>query len=201
MKAHRGIGLAFVAAGIVLITASLGLLIYNQLDSERARKAAESELEALEKAMEERSQEEQGENQPGSAGFLPLEEIWINGNGYIGFISIPELDLDLPVMSDWDYQKLKVAPCRYYGDPRTHNMVIAAHNYSYFFGNLKHLSQGDQVVFTDINRNQYFYQVEELDILQPTWVDEMIGSGYDLTLFTCTLEGLSRVTVRCSELK
>ena len=37
--------------------------------------------------------------------------------------------LELPIMSDWDYGRLKIAPCRYYGSVRGENLVLMAHNY------------------------------------------------------------------------
>ena len=42
------------------------------------------------------------------------------------------------------------------------------------------------------------YEVVEVDILNPTAIEEMTDSGFDLTLFTCTYGGQSRVTVRCN---
>jgi len=35
------------------------------------------------------------------------------------------------------------------------------------------------------------------EVLLPTAVEEMTAGEWDLTLFTCTLGGRSRVTVRC----
>lgn len=42
------------------------------------------------------------------------------------------------------------------------------------------------------------YEVTEVEELQPTEIGQMLESGYDLTLYTCTYGGQSRVTVRCS---
>ena len=44
---------------------------------------------------------------------MPVIEI--EGNFYIGVLEIPSLELSLPVMADWDYEKMKIAPCHYYG--------------------------------------------------------------------------------------
>lgn len=41
------------------------------------------------------------------------------------------------------------------------------------------------------------YEVAEIEILSPDAVEEMTEDDGDLTLFTCTLGGGSRVTVRC----
>lgn len=83
--------------------------------------------------------------------------------------------------------------------PIQKNMVIAGHNYSSHFGNLKNLSQGDTVIFTDVDGNRFHYRVIELETLVPDAVDDLTSGGWDLTLFTCTIGGRSRVTVRCSD--
>lgn len=45
--------------------------------------------------------------------------------------------------------------------------------------------------------NIFAYKVIEVETLQPTAIEEMTIGGWDLTLFTCTVGGASRVTVRC----
>ena len=42
-------------------------------------------------------------------------------------------------------------------------------------------------------------EMSEIQILQPGDVEEMLSGGWALTLFTCTLGGRTRVTVRCEE--
>ena len=51
--------------------------------------------------------------------------------------------------------------------------------------------------FTDLDGMRYCYQVVKVETLEPTAVEEMSAGKYDLTLFTCTYGGASRVTVRC----
>jgi sortase A len=59
------------------------------------------------------------------------------------------------------------------------------------------MNVGDTVYFTDMDDKVYTYEVAETETLAPTAIEEMTTSGYDLTLFTCTYGGKSRVTVRC----
>jgi len=125
-----------------------------------------------------------------------MKTINIDGNEYIGTISIPVLNLDLPVMSDWDYVKMKKSPCRYYGSIFTNDLVICAHSYDNLFGKIKKLNQGDLLIFKDIDKNEYIYKVEVIEILSPTDVKKMIESDFDLTLYTCTMDTLNRITVR-----
>ena len=116
----------------------------------------------------------------------------------MGVLTIPVLDLELPVLTDWSYEKLKKAPCHYYGSYYEKDFVIAAHNYKTHFGRLSKLQAGDDVMFTDVSGNTHYYKVVLLETLPKNATKEMITSGFDLSLYTCTPGGASRVTVRCS---
>ena len=121
-----------------------------------------------------------------------------DGHAYIGYLSLPTLELDLPVMSEWSYPKMKIAPCRYWGSVYLDNMVIAAHNYVDHFGRLGSIAVGDPVIFTDVDGNVFEYTVSELLQLNPNQTLNMVkGLDWDLTLFTCTASGRQRLTVRC----
>jgi sortase A len=87
------------------------------------------------------------------------------------------------------------------GDVSQDNLVIMAHNYEYHFGGLKDLDQGENVFFTDMNGEITIYEVVARDILNPVAIEEVTENDYDLTLFTCTYGGQSRVTVYCNRAK
>ena len=123
--------------------------------------------------------------------------VTLGGYEYVGYVEIPTLGLKLPVMAEWDYTRLQIAPCRQFGSSRTDNLVIAAHNYDTHFGKLKELSKGDTVIFTDMEGIVSTYCIEKLETLSPDAVDTVLNSGYDLVLYTCTKGGKTRVTVFC----
>lgn len=125
----------------------------------------------------------------------------IDGNLYIGYIELPTLNLSLPVMSDWSYPQLRIAPCRYFGSVYDDTLVILAHNYARHFGSINKLSAGDPVQFVDASGNIYSYTVAKLETLEKYDVNEMIQSDYDLSLFTCTYGGKYRTTVRLNRIK
>ena len=132
---------------------------------------------------------------------VPKEEklIEIDGRYYIGIISIPLLNIELPVASEWSYDNLKMSPCRYKGSVYEDNMIIAAHNYSSHFGGINQLNTGDIITFTDGWGDVYTYELLQTEIIDGYDIDAMdFGTGWDLTLFTCTLSGQSRVTVRAT---
>ena len=130
-----------------------------------------------------------------------MDEVEIEEHRYIGYLSIPKLGLELPVMSTWSYAKLNIAPCRYTGSIRGEDLVIMAHNYSSHFGKLSRTELGDQVQFTDVDGNVVVYEIVGKDVLMPTAVEEMIAGDFDLTLFTCTYGGKNRVTVYCDRVQ
>lgn len=203
---------AFMAIGSLLLIASLGLTVYNINDNQRAGFEAGYIAEQLESGLAENTLEQK--TQKDRVHFAPetaAEEIpdyilnpemdmpttQIDGADYIGILDMPTLGLKLPVMSDWNYPSLKIAPCRYSGSAYKGNFVIAAHNYTYHFGTIKNLGIGDRITFTDSDGNVFQYQVAAIETLDPYAVEDMVAGGWSLTLFTCTVGGQSRVTVRC----
>ncbi len=121
----------------------------------------------------------------------------IDGQAYIGYLEL----LTLPVMSDWSYEKLRIAPCRYWGSVYDDSLVILAHNYARHFGGIKDLEIGDSVQFIAADGVIYRYAVAAQETLERGDVAAMTGSDYDLTLFTCTYGGRRRVTVRLNRVQ
>lgn len=195
-------GSVLIFTGLLLIAAALFITAFNLREEAAARTAsvrAADRLEALIPAHTPRPAAVPGavlpENVPETDMEMPVKTV--DGVDYIGVIAVPSLSLELPVASEWSYERLKISPCRYSGSVYSGDMVLCAHNYSSHFGQIKTLKPGDAVVFTDVDGNVYNYEVAELETLQPATVDEMKSGEWDLTLFTCTIGGQTRVTVRC----
>ena len=126
---------------------------------------------------------------------MPTAEI--EGHYYIGILEIPSLELSLPVMDEWSYPNLKLAPCRYSGSAYNGNFTIAGHNYSTHFGPVRNLEAGDQVIFTDVKGRSFVYEVQTIETLEPTDIEDMLSDEWNLTLFTCTSSGQTRIAIRC----
>lgn len=129
--------------------------------------------------------------------YMDMPEQILDGTAYIGTVEIPVLELELPVASETTGENLRKAPCRYSGSPYRDNLVLGAHNYDAHFGRLKKLSYGDEIRVTDLDGNVFSYRVADIEILQPEQLEDLLGGGWPLTLYTCTPGGQSRVTVRC----
>ena len=206
-KKKNQIGKIFTITGLLLFAAALALSVYNLWDGYRAEQSREKLLEEYRDKNQNISGE--GERTEESDGQIPdyqlnpemeMPEITLedlDGAACIGVLEIPEIDLKLPVLSEWSYPLLKKAPCRYSGSAYLDNLVIAAHNYRTHFGKLKELETGDEVIFTDAAGNRFEYKVAVVEALTPQSVEDMTSGEWALSLFTCTLDGKNRVTVRC----
>ena len=205
-------GKTLILFGLLLIAAALFLTGYNLWDGIRAEKSVKQATDLLEKVLPAESfagGEEPAGEEPAPVfreteipdyildPQMEMPAQTIDGAEYIGLLRIPALSLELPVISQWSYPDLKRAPCRYKGSPYSGSFILAAHNYPSHFGRLTELCQGDLISFTDLDGNEFRYEVEECEVLPPGAVEEMESGQWPLTLFTCTVGGQSRVTVRC----
>ena len=200
------IGKICMVLGALLILASAALLAYNQWDASRADKAAQQALDGLEQTLNETVEEKAKDDsvipQPELDPEQEMTETELDGWSYIGYLSIPSIGLDLPVMSEWSYAGLKIAPGRYSGSTYADNMVVCAHNYAKHFSPIKWLAEGTPVYFTDMDGMRWSYEVSYVENLQPTQIEKMTektgeSDQWDLTLFTCTTGGRARCAVRC----
>ena len=209
-------GRFFIGAGLLFIAAAAALCGYNVYDGHRAGIAAQESVNYLQAAIEPEKGfsivDDNVNMQFPAVSDMPMEEeipdyilnpdmdmpvISYDGNDYIGILEIPAIGLEIPVMSEWSYPKLKISPCRYTGSVYKNDMVIAAHNYEAHFGSINELDEGARVTFTDVDGNVFQYLVDMKETLGPHDVEYLVDGGWDLTLFTCTPGGSYRVTVRC----
>lgn len=196
---RRKIGMICMVLGATLVLGALSIFLYNQYEASRAEKSVEGILPKLQEEIDSDNTLPADDERINSSGDMPTIEI--DGYEYIGYLSIPSLGLELPVMSDWSYPQLKIAPCRYSGSVWRDDMVLMAHNYTRHFGQLSRVSIGAEVIFKDVNGITIRYEVMAIDTLNPAAVEDMTSGDYDLTLFTCTYGGKSRVTVRCDRVE
>lgn len=194
------IGKKLIIIGISLITLSLIMSIHNIYEEDLAGKKSANILNIMKETIEENIEENTQQINSEIKEETPKKTINIKGYDYIGTISIPTLNIELPVMSEYDYDRLKISPCRYYGNIYTNDLIICAHSYKTHFKNIDKLNQNDLIIITDITGEKYIYEVLEIEILKPTDVSKMIDNEFDLTLYTCTNDGLNRITIRCNKI-
>lgn len=221
---NKKTGIVFVVFGAVLLLAALLFMLYNEYVDVRAGAASEAVLSELQEMIDERLRAREGyeksavdtsevtevtdqlQASDGNEHIIDDGEQTENDSpkpmkagGYdcIGYLDMPTLELLLPVLSEWDYDRLNIAPCRHFGNVGNDDLVIAGHNYKRHFSYLSKLRAGDPVLFCDTEGAVHSYTVASIRNMDAAEVDAVKNSGHALVLYTCTFIGNIRTVVFC----
>ena len=76
----------------------------------------------------------------------------------VGLIEIKAIGINYPIINEFSYDLLKIAPCKFFGPNPNEvgNLCIAGHNYNnyQFFSRLKKLQIGDIISIYDLSRSK-----------------------------------------------
>lgn len=186
--------------GLLLMAMALFLTVYNRIESRSAKYYSESIIQAMDEQIPDSGNtvaEEVSEDVLAEFSMRNMPVMNIDGDRYIGYLSIPDIELRLPVIQELREEALKKAPCRYSGSVYTRDMVIAGHNYRSHFRKIRSLPLGTQIQFVDVEGNSFGYEIVDIEVLDGNEVEAMQAGQWDLTLFTCNYDGQARVTLRC----
>lgn len=210
-----------IAALLVGLSVMLYPVISDWWNSHTQSKAIASYMEQVEdldetdyKEILKRAHEYNEEVKKLSSPFTQYEDIKdyyeildITGTGIMGYISIPQIRVELPIYHGTSEGVLNVAVGHLQGSTLpvggegTHS-VISAHRglpSAKLFSDLNLLVEGDTFTIT-VLKDVYTYEVEEINIVEPNQMDKLICvPGQDLvTLMTCTPYGINshRLLVR-----
>jgi len=194
----KKIGTIAIVIGVIAIVTSSVLLMRSISEENTAIRHAEHAAEAFIDKIVNTSSSEQTPHDDVivSEDGEEINIILIDDTAYMGVLTIPTLNLSLPVNAAWSYEALKSTPCRFSGSIENNTLVIMAHNYRGHFREIQSLETGDIVTLTDTQGTEHIYQVVSIETMPPTEANNVKHSNYDLTLFTCTNEGQARVVVR-----
>ena len=186
-------GKVSIFLGIVCFAIAISIIIYNRDEDNAAGVSAANLLEGVDAQITNAPIES---NPTGD-----MKSVDVNGQSFIGIITIPAIDIRLPIQQEWSSENAKTSPCRYKGSVYSNDLIVAGHNYQRHFGKLNQLLSGDTIIITDIDGRQYYYEVTYTETIGTYEVDAMDEGDWDLTVFTCTKGGASRVTIRCEFVK
>ena len=120
----------------------------------------------------------------------------------LGTISIPKLNIQYPVFSNFDNELLKISPCRFFGPNlgENGNICIAGHNYdnNKFFSNISSLNINDEILLTNNLNKVFYYYVKKIYEVKPDDLSPIYS--YDdnkkqLTLVTCNNKNNNRIII------
>ena len=180
-----------IVIGFLLIVLAILLLSYNAWDDYLAGRKSKKVLDDLTDKIV----------IPDEPSYLISSEVEmptvnVDNNRYIGVLNLVPLGIKLPIISDYSYEKMRIAPVRYKGSVYLDNIIIAGHGYVSHFKNIKYLKVGDQITFTDMEGNIFKYEVIKQEIIDQDDVKKMEDGDWDMTLFTCNFDNSKRITIR-----
>lgn len=195
MNKRTAAGLSVIVLGLALAGAGLGVYLTQEQQDADAGHTANRLLEDFMTAADPEHSAppavEEGEEDGSEAVVTP------DGYEVVGVLTVPKLNMELPILSTWNYELLKIAPCRYSGTAEGGDLILLGHNYKSHFRPLGELAPGDEVIFTAADGTVYHYAVALVETLHKS-ESERLPSDYDLSVFTCTLGGVNRIVVRCT---
>ena len=193
----KTVSLLLILTGTVLLLAAAVLWTLQWQESriagENARKLLEETMTVIRQEKETHMYDPAVTETP--AGRMPRTTL--SGYDLVGVVRISSVHVELPVLSTWDYDLLKISPCRYSGSLETDDLILLGHNYVTHFAPLRRAQVGDRVEFCDVQGVWHNFTVAETEVLKATELDRLTGSAYPLTIFTCTRDGVSRFVLRC----
>ncbi len=201
---QRGLGSFAVVLGVLLILAAIWLTLSNIQTDNAAGERNTVLLTRIAASLPERKAVPEDDGWSILPPMHPVTEtsrempvVVVEGNEYVGVLTIPCLGLELSVMSTCDDGSVGIAPGCFAGTAYENGFVIGGHNYVSHLGKIDRLREGDTVIFTDMDGNEFVYTVVGQEILGGDEADRLRSEEWGLSLFTCTLRGDRRITVRC----
>ena len=108
-----------IVLGVLLILSGILLAVYNLREEKEAEKASQEAVIQLDEIVT--AEKEENVRDAETEVLLPdyildpemeMPTRLIDGWNYIGILEIPDLNLYLPIIDEWSYPALKIAPCR-----------------------------------------------------------------------------------------
>lgn len=185
---NKKTSLCLMCLGVVCILSAAGVLGYTQIQEKNAQSYSRDVAVVF-------GQEVQTIGVDGGSVAQATKVVDINGQEYMGMLLIPQLDLELPVATTFDYVLLQQTPCVFSGTMETNDLIVAAHNYAVHFGNIGQLELGDEIFLVDATGSLHLYSLQLEETLSGDDLSGLYAGEWDLSLFTCSHVNNSKRTV------
>lgn len=189
MKRRRNI---FLLAGLLLVLVSFGLLAVTTLQTNAAASAAAELAAELEKTMPPRSV-----GLMDSYTNMEMPAFSLDGQDFIGTVTIPAFQTVLPIAPAWDTGKVSSFPCRFWGTVYDGSLVLGGADQKGQFDFLDQIQNGDSVLVTDMTGAQFSYRVSAIHRADSARADILLDGQSDLTIFARNARSLEYIIVRC----
>lgn len=172
-----------ICLGILLIAGSAVLIIRSRYAEDKNRSSCARILTQLHFSMPE------SKRSSGSFDMFSAASLSIDGIDYIGILSIPSVDVELPIVSEYGKSDIAV-----YGVSEKDSPPALSCN-SKNWSDVADASVGDKVTLTDMRGCAYEYTVEE--IARVSSYEPPSASSDDMTLTLVTVSKGAYVILKC----
>ena len=190
-KHGKGSVILFAVLGAICLACTVFLFHLTAQADEAAGERAETLLTHTTTSYPQLLQEDMSEGNTVATLLAPQREM-------LGVISVPSVDLELPVQKAWGDDALEMSPCFFSATMDGEGLVIGAHNYKAHFGRLAECVIGDTVNIRYEDGTVICYEIKDTETLAKNELSKLLDTDSDLTLFTCTPGGHNRLVLRCS---
>ena len=195
----KWIVMLLLAAAAVCILTAAAVYLLQDIEGAEAQKSAIKLLEAVEAQQPPREAAAIQVQEEGEAPQRVLNDM--ADYPVMAKLTIPKLELELPVITECSDEALKVSVCRLTGptEPGESGLVLTAHNYrnGAHFGRLDELDIGDQIELMDVWGAKTSYRVSDMLHIKPDDWAALNAAESVLDLVTCTNNANARLLVRC----
>lgn len=148
------------------------------------------------------------QNLEDTQNIVTTEKVQVNNSDpfVIGMIRIDKINLNYPILSESNYDLLKISLCRFAGPMPNEigNLCIAGHNYVDYklFSRLHELENGDKIDIYDLNGNKITYAVFdkfEVKANDLSCTNQNVGENRIITLLTCNNINGKRTIIKAKE--
>ena len=190
MHKKRFFPVLLLIIGALLILATIAYFAYNAIKASQIRKNNEVLLDKLNTLIPD---PHPGVIEEGRDTMMPV--LSVEGVDYIGIITIPAYEIEIPVASKWDEEKNKGILTKYYGSLSAHSLILGADNALGLFGFSGQITKDDNVFFTDTKGTVYTYSVDDVRRVKKITLDDISYDG--LTIFIRSRSSSDYVVVYC----
>lgn len=148
------------------------------------------------------------QNLEDTQNIVTTEKVQVNNSDpfVIGMIRIDKINLNYPILSESNYDLLKISLCRFAGPMPNEigNLCIAGHNYVDYklFSRLHELENGDKIDIYDLNGIKITYAVFdkfEVKANDLSCTNQNVGENRIITLLTCNNINGKRTVIKAKE--
>lgn len=190
-------GKLLTGVGILLLLTAATLFTLHQREAYIAGENARTLLQELSDGIQENRESAMYDTAVTEPVTGQMPQLTVSGYETVGVIQIPSVHMELPVLDTWDYELLKISPCRYSGSLEGGDLILLGHNYVEHFAPLRKVKVGDTVEFYDVTGVRHGFVVSATETLKATELERLVAAEHPLSIFTCTRDGISRFVVRC----